>query len=119
MLHSSTKSHVRGLSLGLHRGGITELGQDSKSKVFIAHVSIDFENLNLPSSKLAHEFGHALTFSRDPYNATQKMGPLHNCQKSSNRNSYQSKDAMDWQRTYTKNRKMFPNGTPSILLMKF
>lgn len=96
IIHSDTNVKVNNNSLTQYGGAVTELAQNASTNIYDAHTTIDFSTMTLPSNKLAHELGHGYTLSKAPINAGTLMGSTHNCQDPVHRNSYQSKDAMDW-----------------------
>ncbi|MCD0476767.1 DUF6443 domain-containing protein [Flavobacterium sp. EDS] len=67
----------------------------------IASISttLDFGTIKPVSNVLAHEMGHAYNNVQNPTRAMQDT-TTHNCQDPSNRNTFQSKTAMDWQERY-------------------
>ncbi|OYQ49257.1 hypothetical protein CHU92_00410 [Flavobacterium cyanobacteriorum] len=69
-----------------------------KSIAFI-NTTLDFGDIKPVSNVLAHEMGHAYNNAKNPSQAMQDT-TTHNCQDPSNRNSFQSKTAMDWQESY-------------------
>jgi hypothetical protein len=60
---------------------------------------LDFGDIKPVSHVLAHEAGHAYNNAQNPTQAMQDT-TTHNCQDPENRNSFQSKTAVDWQQNY-------------------
>ena len=54
-------------------------------------------NVGVNSDALAHEFGHNWTIASNPVKYLQAHSSDHNCQDPANKDSYLSKDALDWQ----------------------
>jgi hypothetical protein len=88
-------------------GGKTAVSFGTRDKKFETInriiVTLDFIVIKPESQVLAHEFGHAYNAAKNPERAMQKE-PIHNCQDPANRDSFQSKTAMDWQDSYLKNK---------------
>ncbi len=118
-IYSEASSVVGNIPLSNDGGAITELSQNADTGIFEVQTTINFNNIKLPSNKLAHELGHAFTYSKDPVKASLLIDETHDCQLRKNRNSYQSKDAIDWQERYDRNRKLYPNGNPLFFLLLF
>ncbi len=64
-------------------------------------TTMDYSVVKPISNVLAHEMGHAYNNAQNPVKAMQDT-TTHNCQDPANRNTFQSKTAMDWQQSYDK-----------------
>lgn len=62
-------------------------------------TTMDFSVVKPISHVLAHEMGHAYGNAQNPTKAIQET-TTHDCQDPANRQSFQSKTAMDWQESY-------------------
>ena len=77
-----------------------ELNTDGSYKSIDAiKTVIDFTVVNPISHVLAHEMGHAYNIAQNP-SLSLKNPTTENCQDPLNRNTFQSKVAMDWQENY-------------------
>ncbi len=96
----------------VYGGAVTEMGfmKDSGGNyesITNARVTLDFGIIKPKSNALAHEFGHAYNNAKNPVRA-MNMGATHNCQDPINRNTFQSKTAMDCQDRYDRMQRQYP-----------
>lgn len=87
-------------------GAATRTGYEKKSdgtykSITSITTTMDYSVVKPVSYVLAHEMGHAYNISQNP-NQSMLDTNTHNCQDPANRNTFQSKTAMDWQENYTK-----------------
>jgi RHS repeat-associated protein len=85
-------------------GAVTKTGfaqhEDGTYKSITSITTImDFSMVKPESNVLAHEMGHAYNNAQNPARAMQQKITI-NCQAPSNRNTFQSKIAIDWQKRY-------------------
>lgn len=79
--------------------GFTTNADGTFKSIASINTTLDFGDIKPVSNVLAHEAGHAYNNAQNPSQAMQDT-TTHNCQDPSNRNSFQSKTAMDWQESY-------------------
>lgn len=68
------------------------------------NTTLDFRVVRPISNVLAHEMGHAYNNAKNPAKGMKDTTTM-NCQDSENRNTFQSKTAMDWQESYDTKKK--------------
>jgi Mlc titration factor MtfA (ptsG expression regulator) len=71
----------------------------SYKSIFSIDTILDFRTVKPISNVLAHEMAHAYDNAQNPVQGMQDTTTI-NCQDSANRNSFQSKTAVDWQEHY-------------------
>lgn len=88
-------------------------GNATVSAIF---TTMDFNIVSPFSNAFAHEMGHAVNNYNNPNQASQQKG-AHNCQDPVNRNSFRSKNALDWEDHYNTSLQYYP--LPQILYNLF
>lgn len=88
----------------INGGAATRTGFDkntdgSYKSITSITTTMDYSAIKPVSNVLAHEMGHAYNVAKNPAE-TMVDTNTHNCQDPTNRNTFQSKTAMDWQENY-------------------
>jgi len=103
-----------------YRGAVTEtsFGKDSSGNTIVSaiYTTLDFNLVSPNSHVLAHETGYAVNIFNNP-SLGSKDTVTHNCQDPANRNTFQSKNAMDWQEHYNQAQKVYP--VPQLMYIMF
>ena len=87
--------------------GFTKNADGTFKSIASINTTLDFGDVKPNSHVLAHEMGHAYNNAKNPTMAMHDT-TTHNCQDPANRNTFQSKTAVDWQERYDFNSKYFP-----------
>ena len=95
-----------GLTGDFGRGFTSYLVRDATGRITgnVLNITIGY-SASINSNVLAHEFGHAVTIASDPVGYKNALTSGHNCQDPSNRDSFISKTALDWQERYDRLKK--------------
>ncbi|WP_300094889.1 RHS repeat-associated core domain-containing protein [Flavobacterium sp.] len=80
-------------------GAFTQTAFNTDGNIHSINTILDFRLIKPVSNVLAHEAGHAYNNAQNPAEARKDI-TTHNCQDPANRNTFQSKTAMDWQERY-------------------
>jgi RHS repeat-associated protein len=80
-------------------GAVTRTSFFKNGDIESIKTTIDYDDVKPQSSTLAHEMGHAYNTAKNPMQAMKDMNTI-NCQDPANRNTFQSKTAVDWQQHY-------------------
>lgn len=81
------------------RAGFTKNADGSYKSIVSINTTMDFNIVTPKSNVLPHEMGHAFNIAKNPSQSMLDKRTI-NCQDPSNRNSFQSKTAIDWQMRY-------------------
>lgn len=89
------------------RTGYEKNADNSYKSTTSITTTMDYGVVNTVSNALAYEMGHAYNIAQNP-NKSMLDTNTHNCQDPANRNSFQSKTAMDQQNNYDRLKALQP-----------